>query len=550
MKRALFVIAAAACGSHPAPAPAPAPAPHEAAPIVVPRAQGAGKVEKHTFHSDMLGVDKQYVVYLPGGYGADPGARWPVVYYLNGLGGDETNWTDGAGLAEAADKLGLAAIVVMPDGDDGFYSNSVTPRDYDACMKDGTGLFDAREDRATTCVKKADYEDYIVKDLIRHVDATYKTIADRRARGIAGFSMGGFGALELAMRHTDLFSAAASHSGVDALLYVGPHPYEAGKAQILDDVKTWGAVVEPIGGWVRAIFGPDRANWENHDPAFLAQKLDPKALALYLDCGTEDMFGLDAEARYLHDVLTARGIAHSFYIGPGRHDFDFARERVPHSLAFFAAHFAGQPEPVETPAAVAPVAPAAPAAPAKAIAVSNVIASEGLGGDLVDHLKEGLEQGAQMCAKQSPPADGARELAIGLTSDAKIADVKWLGTGGGDPDAFAQCLIPPTDASMDHVSYVYAVLSIGVAAAPPPPTFAGDLDEICNAMKRSGAKPGAGDSASKMAAYVFSHVRHPDVLAMLHDMATSDVATKQKLIKDALAKAKIPAAKCPFLSGK
>jgi S-formylglutathione hydrolase FrmB len=511
----------------------------------LPTAHGPGKVEMHTFHSTMLGVDKRYAIYLPGGYGASPDDRWPVVYYLNGLGGDETNWSQEGDLGGAADKLGLAAIVVMPDGDDGFYANSVTPRDDAACMKDGTGLFDSREDRASTCVKKADYEDYIVKDLIAHVDGTYATIADRRARGIAGLSMGGFGALELAMRHTDLFSAAASHSGVDALLYVGPHPYEPGKAVITDDVKTWGVAVEPIGGWVRAIFGPDRVNWEQHDPAVLAQKLStdprsPDALALYLDCGTEDFFGLDAEAAYLHDLLTKRGIAHSYYIGPGRHDFDFWKERVGHSLAFFAAHFAGEPEPVETPAT-------ATAAPAQAIAVTNVIAGAGVDGDLAEHLREGLEQGAKTCAQQAPSPDGARELAIGVTDQAQIADVKWLG--GAEPDAFAQCLIGPVEPSMDSVKYVYAVLSVGVSAAPTPPTVAGDLDEVCHAMQRSGAKPGAGDSASKMAAYVFSHVRHPDVLAMLHDMAIADARKKMSILTAELAKAKIPAAKCPFAKG-
>ncbi len=55
-----------------------------------------GRVEKQTFTSAALGVDKQVVVYLPAGYDADPAKRWPVFYYLHGLGGDETNWVDAA----------------------------------------------------------------------------------------------------------------------------------------------------------------------------------------------------------------------------------------------------------------------------------------------------------------------------------------------------------------------------------------------------------------------------------------------------------------------
>jgi S-formylglutathione hydrolase len=297
-----------------------------------------GHVETKTWHSDALGVDKHVVVYLPAGF--DAGKHYPVFYYLNGLGGDETNWVDLGKLDHAADKLGLQAIVVMPDGDNNFYVDSAMPIDHAACMKDGTGLFVPSQPHAWTCVHASKYETYIVHDLVAWVDATYPTIATREGRAIAGLSMGGFGALELAMRHPDEFSAAASHSGVDALLYAGPHPYEAGKAQITDDVSSWGRAVGPIGAWIRGLFGPDIAFWRDHDPAALAQKLAPGQLALYLDCGTEDDFQLDAGAAYLHDLLRARGIDHAYYSGPGRHDFSFWTARVPESLAYLRDHVA------------------------------------------------------------------------------------------------------------------------------------------------------------------------------------------------------------------
>ncbi len=314
-----------------APTPAPAPA--------VPTPTGPGRVELHTFHSDALGVDKRYVIHLPGGYGADPAARWPVVYYLHGLGGRETDWVDGLDIGTVADRVGLPAIIVMPDGDTGFYANTVTAPDYDACRRDGAGLFDPAADRAATCTRTGRYEDYIVQDLIAHVDATYATRRDRGGRGIAGLSMGGFGALMLAMRHPDRFSAAASHSGVDALLYLGPHPYAPGEITLVEDPGSFARFAGPIGALWVTIFGPDRATWEAHDPAFLARTLAPGALALYLDGGTEDGFMLDDGASYLHDLLTARGIAHTFFLGPGGHDFAFWRDRVDDSLGFFAAHF-------------------------------------------------------------------------------------------------------------------------------------------------------------------------------------------------------------------
>jgi S-formylglutathione hydrolase FrmB len=212
-------------------------------------------------------------------------------------------------------------------------------------MKNGTGLFlpmMQRHDK--TCVHQRNYETYIVKDLVADVDAQYRTIAKREGRGLAGMSMGGFGALELSMRHPDEFAAAASHSGVDALLYAGPHPYGTGTVTLVTDVSTWGRSGDPqinaIGDWVRGIFGPDIANWKAHDPATLIKQLKPGELALYLDCGTNDEFGLDAEAAYLHDRLADEKLDHAFFTGPGHHAFDFWIPRLPKSLAFLRDHLA------------------------------------------------------------------------------------------------------------------------------------------------------------------------------------------------------------------
>jgi putative tributyrin esterase len=298
----------------------------------------ASRVETASFASASLGVDKDYVIYYPAGYDSDPARRWPVLYYLHGLTGDETNWSVQGGMAAAADKVGLRALVVMPDGDDGFYTDASTDYDYDKCIADGSGLFISDAPKHKTCVKHRRYQQYIVGDLIAHVDATYRTIATRDGRAIAGLSMGGFGALQLAMRHKDVFAAAASHSGVDALLYRGPHPYERGKADILTDASLWGRGIGPLGSWIRDIFGPDIANWRAHDPAFLVDTLKPGELALYIDCGTEDGFLLHDGAAYLHDLLDAKKIEHAFFLGPGGHDFEFWRARLPESLAFLSAH--------------------------------------------------------------------------------------------------------------------------------------------------------------------------------------------------------------------
>jgi S-formylglutathione hydrolase FrmB len=264
-----------------------------------------------------------------------------VFYYLHGLGGNETNWVQGGKLDAAADQLGLQAIVVMPDGDDGWYVDGLAKVDYDACMKDGTGLLmPQRQNKRETCVRARKYETYITKDLLGHIDATYRTIAKREARAIAGLSMGGFGALMLSMRHPDLFSAAARHSGVDSLIYMGPFPYQAGKVQQMKDIKEWGGPLVELNRWMRGLLGDDVATWKTYDPTTLVEKLQPGTLALYLDCGTEDGFALHNGAAWLHDLLLAKKIDHEFYVGPGDHTFAFWAKRIGESLRFLRDHVA------------------------------------------------------------------------------------------------------------------------------------------------------------------------------------------------------------------
>lgn len=320
-----------------------APAPREASAVAAAGVAPSRVVTEH-LHSEALGVDKAVQVYLPRGYDAQPARRWPVFYYLHGLGGNETNWIGKGKLDAAADQLALAAIVVMPDGDDSFYVDSALPIDFDKCKKDGAGLFEpGHEPFDTACVRTRAYETYIARDLVGWVDAHYRTIARRDGRAIAGLSMGGFGAMSLALRHPDAFAAAASHSGALALLYRGPRPFAPGKTELATDVSDW-AKGGPIVAWIRAVLGGDIATWKAHDVVELAGKLPPGAgpgkVALYIDCGTEDDFALQDNAQYVHEALTARHIDHEFFLGPGKHDFAFWTARVPQSLAFLRDHTA------------------------------------------------------------------------------------------------------------------------------------------------------------------------------------------------------------------
>jgi putative tributyrin esterase len=106
---------------------------------------------------------------------------FPVLYLLHGLGDDHTIWLRRTSIERYVADLPL--IVVMPDAKRSFYCNAVEER----------------------------YEDHITVDVVGTIDRTFKTIRSPKGRAIAGLSMGGYGAVMLALRHPELFSVACSH---------------------------------------------------------------------------------------------------------------------------------------------------------------------------------------------------------------------------------------------------------------------------------------------------------------------------------------------------
>jgi len=144
------------------------------------------------------------MVYTPPGYSADDPTGYPVLYLLHGFGGDDSTYQKFFDIASIADYListGLIPpmIIVMPDASNDFggtfYANSE--------MIPGVPQ--------TTVFGR--YEDFFVNDLIPYIDENYNTIADAQHRMLTGLSMGGYGAMRLAIKHPDLFGSAASHSG-------------------------------------------------------------------------------------------------------------------------------------------------------------------------------------------------------------------------------------------------------------------------------------------------------------------------------------------------
>ena len=255
-----------------------------------------------SFKSTALGVIKTYVIYFPEEY-EKTDRRYPVIYQLHGWGVTEESWTaPQLNLQGKADELKLQAIVVMPDGDRGAYINSLASTNYAACLNNRKEILNKGETPADYCVKTPRYEDYIIDDLIPHIDKKYRTIQSREARAISGESVGGNAAMHLAMRHRALFSAVSSHSGALSLLYDGPTPFEAGKGRLLLEIKPTPGRKE-----FEDILGYDVARWHGHDPYSLLDSIDDGELAIYFDCGTEDEYGFHDNALHFLERLNELG---------------------------------------------------------------------------------------------------------------------------------------------------------------------------------------------------------------------------------------------------
>ncbi len=215
----------------------------------------------------------------------------PVVYLLHGYSGTYSDWIKkAAGFEKAADYHQM--IIVCPDG--GY----------------GSWYWDSPADPAFQ------YETYIARELVAWVDAHYKTIKSSKGRAITGLSMGGHGALYLAIKHQDIFGAAGSMSGgVD----IRPFPHN------WDMAKRLGSYAENPG------------IWETHTVLNLLHLIPPKSLKLIIDCGVGDFFYHVNEA--LHQQLRYRNIEHDYITRPGAHNWSYWQQAVPYQLLFFSNYF-------------------------------------------------------------------------------------------------------------------------------------------------------------------------------------------------------------------
>jgi len=244
-------------------------------------------------NSKLMGRDMPYRIIVPGVANIDAASkvRYPVIYLLHGLYGHYSNWTDKTKLTEYFRSYKF--IIVMPEGGNGWYSDSAT----------------AAADK---------YESYIVKELIPEIDAKYPTIVDREHRIIAGLSMGGYGSIKFGIKYPSMFSLVGSFSGaVNAAAF---------------NEKNAGA----IGKTVDAAFGADDGPARRSNDIFeMLKTISPDAVKglpyVYLSCGTDDF--LFQSNRDLDQIIIEKKITHEYREHPGAHTWEFWDDQIREFLA-------------------------------------------------------------------------------------------------------------------------------------------------------------------------------------------------------------------------
>jgi len=273
------------------------------------QAQHTGKViEEQTVKSEILGRDVKYTIYLPADYETSQ-RTYPVVYLLHGYTDDHTGWLQFGEINRYADKAIADGtippmIIVMPNGDSSFYINS-----YDG---------------------KEKYEDFFIREFMPSIEKSYHIKAQKKYRGIAGLSMGGYGTLIYAIKYPDLFAAAAPFSAAvmdDAAITSMPdNSYSATFAQLFG----------------RNLKGKERLSkaWYDNSVLKLVETRsadDLKKVRYWIDCGDDDF--LTKGNCLLHIALTEKKVPHEFRVRDGAHTWTYWRTGITDALSFIGVSF-------------------------------------------------------------------------------------------------------------------------------------------------------------------------------------------------------------------
>ena len=253
--------------------------------------------DRETLTSDILGMDRNYAVYLPPGYESDQ-RSYPILYLLHGAGDDQTGWVqfgEVARIADAAIADGSATpmVIIMPDANTkrrGYYN---------------------------TIGGDFRYEDFFFDELLPAVETKYRIKREKRYRAVAGLSMGGGGSFIYALHHPELFSSAAPLSA-----WVGDLTEADYTARLEREGDTFDAPTMS-------------AYFKQYNALEFVKNGDAEAMKQvrwYIDCGDDD-FLYEGNSR-MHILLREKEIPHEYRVRDGAHNWTYWRQALPEVLAF------------------------------------------------------------------------------------------------------------------------------------------------------------------------------------------------------------------------
>jgi enterochelin esterase family protein len=283
----LCLVVGAALASEPAATDAPTAAESFASP----------RLEKHRVPSPRFKTPKPLVVYLPPEYDPTPAEPYPVLYFLHGLGNSPEDF-ESRGAAALTDRLirtgKLAPVIIaLPTGAVSYYVNRI----------DGG----------------APYEDHVRLEVPAYVEAHYPVRTDPAGRALAGISMGGYGALKIAMRYPSEFGSASAHT-----------PFLMKDIPLGEGTDRTSRMFMSV---MHTLYGDpiDPGMWEANNPFALAAQPDARFPPLLFSAASEDRYGLQIPAKRFHEELNALEVPHIYLPFEGVHgwlSFETHWERI------------------------------------------------------------------------------------------------------------------------------------------------------------------------------------------------------------------------------
>ena len=262
-----------------------------------------GRIDCSVFKSGILRRPVRYCVMLPPNYGTETPKKYPVLYFLHGLGENEQTLLRSGGWGLIEDlrrdhKVG-DFLMIAPEGRGSFFINSADGHDR--------------------------YNDFFLIEFLPYIETHYRVIRQRRSRGVTGLSMGGYGALRFAFAHPELFGSVSAQS--PALITEAPRALNA-------DLRNGG----PLAGLLGRVFGNpiNVPHWIENNPFELARKNQAQIRneAIYINCGEQDEYGFAASAEQMHKQLQAENIKHEFHLYPGGHNAEYFLSHLGETIEF------------------------------------------------------------------------------------------------------------------------------------------------------------------------------------------------------------------------